>query len=46
MSDALCYADQTIGPHGKRMTIEYRSTKRSPGMGRTRRGLAERPRPR
>jgi len=24
LSDALCYADQTVGPHGKRMTIEYR----------------------
>ena len=24
LSDALCYADQTIGPHGKRMTIEFR----------------------
>src|SRR6478735_7713580 len=24
VSDALTYADQTVGPHGKRMTIEYR----------------------
>jgi len=25
LSDALCYADQTIGPHGKRMSVEYRT---------------------
>ena len=24
VSDALTYADQTVGPHGRRMTIEYR----------------------
>ena len=24
VSDALNYADQTVGPHGRRMTVEYR----------------------
>jgi len=24
VSDALTYADQTVGPHGRRMTVEYR----------------------
>ena len=24
MSDALTYADQTVGPHGRRMTVPYR----------------------
>ena len=24
VSDALTYADQTVGPHGRPMTVEYR----------------------
>jgi hypothetical protein len=24
VSDALTYADQTVGPHGRRMTVPYR----------------------
>src|SRR5664279_4942880 len=37
VSDALTYADQTVGPHGRRMTVPYRIVEAITATGRIRR---------
>ena len=35
VSDALTYADQTVGPHGRPMTVEYRIADSNPPRPRS-----------